>query len=170
MTAVQRTRKDLYKILTERDGFQCYLCPLPFDDESDWATIDHVTALANGGTWDLVNLKLAHRTCNQEKADRKWLDDGTLEPKNGRRNVAVVKANKRRILDEFCDLCFDGRLLLPDENCTSCERQAVSFPWSTKRRPKDCSHGGTDWCWCCSIGIYERKPAWITVVDAENFE
>lgn len=150
------SRQEIVEILTARDGFACYLCPEPYTDDLG-PTIDHVMPLSKGGSWDLENLKLAHRKCNQEKGDREFID-GVLEPKNRRIGYRERKQSKQSILDAFCDLCFDGRTLLPAEICPRCAREAVAYPWTLKKEPKSCDHS-TFWCWACTIGLYERQPA-----------
>jgi hypothetical protein len=164
------TRSRLIAEITARDGYSCYLdhifkCGGEFTP-TDGPTIDHFVALANDGDWEISNLKLAHLRCNQLKADRKWISPGVLEERARQGStLRERKQDKRKILDEFCELCYDGRLLLPGEDCPECETPAVSFPWSTKREPKECSHAGIYWCWACSLGIYEREPAIVSVLD-----
>lgn len=159
------TREEIIEIKTEQNGFKCYMCPKPFDEDRHAVTIDHVLPLAKGGTWAIENLELCGLSCNQEKADRLWLEDGTLEPRPVRDGYHERKVNKQGILDRFCDLCFDGRLLLPEESCPECSKVATAFPWSTKMTPSECPHEGVYWCWCCSIGIYTRRPAIVDVLD-----
>lgn len=159
------TRADLVDYLAARDGFACYLCPKPFTDEHR-PTIDHVQPLAKGGTWEIFNLKLAHRKCNQEKADRVFLEDGTLEVKPRRIGYRERKMSKQTILDAFCEECNDGRLLWPGDICPFCEKGAVAFPWTTRMEPRDCSHSGPWWCWSCSIGIVAREPAFVDAFGA----
>jgi 5-methylcytosine-specific restriction endonuclease McrA len=59
----------------ERHNFICWLCELPLNmdahhNDDDAPTIDHVVALAAGGTHDDENLRPAHRWCNAVKGDR----------------------------------------------------------------------------------------------------
>jgi hypothetical protein len=56
---------ELRRRLRERDGDACWVCG---HDLGDNATIEHKVALANGGTWALGNLALAHRECNRALA------------------------------------------------------------------------------------------------------
>ncbi len=177
MTVIENylTRQEIIDICSERDGYFCYLCEMngekkKFFDQSTpgrECTIEHVLPLARGGTWDIDNLKLAHRSCNQEKGDRIFLDDGTLEPMPVREGYAVRRANKERILSEYCELCANGRLLMPEEYCPDCFRGATKYTWSMKRQPKDCSHSGYEWCWMDACGIIERVPAFVYVLDGE---
>lgn len=44
-------------------GFRCHICGESFDP-TDPFQVDHVVALANGGTNDADNRRLAHRSCN----------------------------------------------------------------------------------------------------------
>lgn len=56
-----------------RDGDRCWLCgrPMKFDNPRrlTGATLDHVLPRSRGGSNDLANLKLAHRVCNERRAD-----------------------------------------------------------------------------------------------------
>ena len=64
-----------------RDNGVCYLCGEPCDWEdkeitergifcgNKYPSIDHVQALANGGTHSWDNVRLAHRICNSKKSD-----------------------------------------------------------------------------------------------------
>ncbi|MEU8213985.1 HNH endonuclease signature motif containing protein [Micromonospora sp. NPDC049044] len=58
--------------LAARDGLDCYLCSDPLDlrtahPDPLYASIDHFTPLARGGTNELSNLRLAHLVCNLRK-------------------------------------------------------------------------------------------------------
>lgn len=52
-----------------RDGAVCYLCHQGTDPCDPWE-VEHVKPRAHGGTDDLDNLALAHRTCNRIKGVR----------------------------------------------------------------------------------------------------
>lgn len=159
------TRFDLVRYLADRDGFECYLCPEPFSEERR-PTIDHYLPLAKGGTWIVSNLKLAHRKCNQDKADRMFVD-GILETKVRRVGYRERKANKQTILDEFCELCQNGRLLAEDERCPECYREMANWSWMYKMQPNDCPHSGKFWCWLDAAGIVSREPALIDVLNGD---
>lgn len=66
----KRTRRRLQ--IAVRDGWVCQLCGEPVEQ---WLqpphpmsrTVDHIIRLADGGTWALANLQLAHRICNQQR-------------------------------------------------------------------------------------------------------
>jgi len=160
-----KSRAHIVKHLLETEGDICYLCDLPFSDKNR-PTIEHVHPLSKGGTWDLDNLRLAHKKCNTDKGNRVFVD-GVLEPKSRRIGYRERKAGKAEILDRFCDVCYDGRLLLPDETCEECDRSAVAMPWTLKVEPKQCDHD-RNWCWACSIGIYERRPALNDLIMGED--
>jgi hypothetical protein len=165
------TRQEIIDIVTERDGFFCYLCDVVTFSDTERGmemTLDHVQPLSKGGTWHVDNIKFAHRKCNQEKADREFLEDGVLEPRPVRMGYQQRKQNKQQVLAGFCELCADGRLLMPDEYCPECFRNAVPFPATMKRKPSECSHSGYEWCWMDACGIIDRIPAWQYVLDAEN--
>lgn len=158
-------RMDIIKILIDRDGFVCYLCEVEFtkaDLESDGknkVTIDHVIPRSRGGEDDLDNYGLAHFSCNQEKADRLWLPDGTLEPKQSRQSQLARRAHKRDILARFCERCWDGRLLQENTTCVHCGAipGPERWPWYAKQDPKECNHVAPNWCWMCTLSIVERN-------------
>jgi len=60
----------------ERDGWRCHICgeaaPRELRGSMAWNApeLDHVIALAAGGTHTLDNVACAHRRCNIEKGDR----------------------------------------------------------------------------------------------------
>lgn len=167
MTLVSKlSREEIIEICSKRDGFKCYMCEKPFDDDRHALTIDHVYPLSKGGTWDIENLALAGLSCNQEKGDRVWLEDGTLEPRPVREDT-LPSVDKTGILNRFCETCYDGRLLLPEESCPDCFRGASPKPWSMKRKPSECTHSGYDWCWMDASGIIPRTPAIVYVLDGE---
>jgi hypothetical protein len=61
--------------IAERDGYRCGICRGPVDMTlsglDDWGpTVDHVTALVNGGHDVRSNVQLAHRICNTKKGAR----------------------------------------------------------------------------------------------------
>ena len=58
-----------YLLIGKRDNWTCRICDQGYKPLPDWKwVIDHWIALANGGTNHLVNLVLAHKQCNDEKA------------------------------------------------------------------------------------------------------
>lgn len=158
------TRAELVDFLRDRDGNDCYLCDKPFTDERR-PTIDHVTPLSKGGGWETTNLKLADRKCNQDKADREFVD-GVLESKPRRIGYRERKLSKVAILEAFCEECMDGRQLWPGDTCPFCDGGAVAFPWTTRLEPKDCPHSGPWWCFMDSIGVIPREPAFVDAFGA----
>ena len=53
-----------------RDGDNCWRCHKPMRFGAPFnvgkaATVEHLLALANGGTWALDNLRLCHQGCNK---------------------------------------------------------------------------------------------------------
>ena len=154
------TRVDVIKFLIERDGDFCYLCTKPFDVEHPdgiWGdyTIDHVIPKSRGGRNHVDNYKLAHFPCNQEKDDRLFLDDGTLEPK---RNSRVQKAER----PEICDRCLNGRMLERDFFCDLCGHEAgpPRWPWYAKAEASECDHNEF-WCWMCGPGFIARAKPYV---------
>jgi hypothetical protein len=63
----------LIPYIGQRDHWKCSICHLKvksktYDSKNKWSpTIDHVVPVAEGGTDDLANLKLAHMICNSKK-------------------------------------------------------------------------------------------------------
>jgi 5-methylcytosine-specific restriction endonuclease McrA len=57
--------KDFLRI-AERDCWSCRWCGTGYLPADPWE-IDHLVALANGGTNHVTNLGLCHRSCNQAK-------------------------------------------------------------------------------------------------------
>lgn len=53
--------------IAERDQWTCHVCSLGYQPNDPWE-IDHDVPLAKGGTNHVNNLRLAHRSCNHDKA------------------------------------------------------------------------------------------------------
>lgn len=152
-------RSEIIKVLSERDGYWCYICDLDFDDVNekgipnrDILTIDHFIPLARGGTWELSNLRLACQPCNNLKGDIMPNPDGTVN--FTKRKISTPKVPRPTI----CNDCESGRLLLEGETCPSCDSgpQPREFPRYRQRKPKNCDHS-TYHCWMCTIGFIQRK-------------
>lgn len=69
-----RTKSERLKVpqwamfrIAQRDGWRCHVDGDPYRPDDPWE-IDHDIPLANGGTNHISNLRLAHRSCNREKA------------------------------------------------------------------------------------------------------
>jgi 5-methylcytosine-specific restriction endonuclease McrA len=69
----------LVAYLRERDGDRCALCRKimcfesstgPRGESAKGATVDHIVPRSLGGSDDLVNLQLAHWSCNRAKGNR----------------------------------------------------------------------------------------------------
>lgn len=78
MSAVLKAprRHDVFRRLTERDGWTCWLCLEAIDPDAPQnheraASIDHVKPRSQGGRNHLGNLRLAHRGCNAARGDRR---------------------------------------------------------------------------------------------------
>lgn len=56
-------------MLVMRDGARCYLCGQGRSSEDPFE-VEHRKPRAAGGTDDLSNLELAHRSCNRIKGTR----------------------------------------------------------------------------------------------------
>lgn len=49
-----------------RDKWTCHICGLGFKILDPWE-VEHDTSLARGGTNHMSNMRLGHRSCNNEK-------------------------------------------------------------------------------------------------------
>lgn len=137
--------------LVKKQNNLCYLCFEKFT-KNNKPTVDHIMPLARGGTWHPNNLALAHRRCNQEKGDRIFLEDGTLEPK--KRKYIKNRRKTKRIRNSICLDCYNGRLLARNEFCRTCSSPPgpPHKPWHLKVRPAECDHSEL-WCWACACGL-----------------
>lgn len=162
-------RPEIIEALVKRDGLVCDHpdCEKTLDlnaPEGPWlVTIDHREPQSwgrnNGWTeeqiWDLDNLGLMHKKCNADKGDRRYREDGTLEPKPV--NRFLYRREKRAERPEICTSCNSGRDLGPNEVCLACGSGPMPerFPRWAKVSSPECDHE-LFWCWACSIGIVER--------------
>lgn len=53
--------------LFEIHGKECYYCERELDMQS--GTLEHLTPLSLGGTWSILNLRLACATCNFKRGN-----------------------------------------------------------------------------------------------------
>jgi len=154
------TKQQIVETLKSRDGDSCFICKEEFVDESP--TLDHWIPLAHGGRDEIENLRLAHRKCNTEKADRIPNEDGTI-PERGINSFdrhRMKRMNKKKLKEKICRVCEDGRLLAKDNLCRVCGARPgpEHAPHYLKRPSNICDHN-LNWCWACSIGIVDRKSA-----------
>lgn len=151
------TRAERIEILSLRDGTDCFLCTKPFKFEED-ITFDHWIPRSKGGTWDLENLRLAHKRCNALKGDRIPNPDGTL-PDVVRTTKFRSRQVKRSERPDLCQKCTNGRSLGPFESCDVCKSGPMPerFPRWAKVKSSECDHEDF-WCWACGSGLIERKP------------
>lgn len=158
------SKQETVNLIIERDGDNCCICHLPLEDDK---TLDHWIPLSKEGTWDLENLKLAHRKCNTYKGNRMPNEDGTLPPLK-RELKAQQKAVRRSERPVICDECMSGRLLLPGEHCPICGSGAQPYmaPKALQVSPKECNHS-TQNCWMCWLQLIPRVPAIVDVLDGE---
>jgi hypothetical protein len=138
------SRKELIEVLSERDGYFCFLCKGSFGTDEK-PTIDHFYPLSKGGTWDLDNLKLSHSLCNAKKGNIVPNPDGTIPPREKDLKVKVVRP-------DLCEHCHNGRALLSGEVCDLCGSvpQPLVLPKYLQRHPRDCDHSRY-YCWNCHV-------------------
>lgn len=159
------TRAERIEALVLRDGADCFLCRKPFKEELD-ITFDHWIPQSKGGTWDLDNLRLAHKRCNALKGDRIPNPDGTLPPHVSQKSTFRSKAQKRSERPDLCQDCNNGRSLGEFESCNLCGSSPMPHRWPhwAKLTPKECPHEDVWWCWACGSGVIDRKPAINTLL------
>lgn len=152
------TRAERIEALTITWGPDCFLCHNPFKEESD-ITFDHWIPRSKGGTWDIENLRLAHKRCNALKGDLMPNPDGTLPKVEKRGSTFKTKQMKRSERPDLCQKCENGRSLGPQESCNVCGSGPMPerFPRWAKASSLECDHDDF-WCAWCSIGVIERKP------------
>lgn len=174
----QLSREDAVKILIERYGPNCFLyCKKPISPDD--LTIDHwyPQSIARREGWSeskinsIDNFRLSCRKCNSKKGDLVPSDDVT-PPVRAARDPFATRAVKRADRPVICSTCENGRLLGRDDICIICGSlpQPYTFPRWAKLQPKDCEHSGPWWCWACSIGIYERQPAIVDVLNGDELD
>lgn len=56
------------QMIGDRDNWICQLCLLPIE-YMYLATLDHITPLSKGGTFNKTNLQIAHQKCNTAKGN-----------------------------------------------------------------------------------------------------
>lgn len=59
-------------LVRDRDGDACHLCGEHVHEgfeqgDPEQATLDHLTERAAGGSSDIANMRLAHRSCNEQR-------------------------------------------------------------------------------------------------------
>jgi hypothetical protein len=162
------SKKDKIKLVKERDGFTCAICFKDFKTNSD-VTLDHWIPRSAGGSEDVSNLRLAHKKCNAWKSDRIPNEDGSIPPRPPRANYQDRRRRKQEILESLCTDCYDGRLLLQEETCPYCGSLAGPEDWPhwAKKPANKCDHTPPEWCWACSIGIVDRKPVFLILLEGK---
>jgi len=158
------TRKERIMLIIERDGPNCFLCGEPFT-KNQKITIDHWVPKAAGGSEEIDNLRIAHKTCNILKGDLIPSDDGTVPMREPRKRKVKKGILRSEIMARFCDVCENGRQLGKDDTCSKCGSYPgpPENPRYLKRKAQECDHS-INWCWACSIGIVEKRPAMIELM------
>jgi hypothetical protein len=163
-------RDEILAVLVERDGDICMYpgCGNKLDFNATGkkeVTIDHWMPQSwcydKGWTteqvWDTSNLKLMEKECNAKKGSLLPNPDGTLPPREvTQRERRADKSNRPTV----CLACDSGRKLGPGDVCGACGSGPMpeAFPGWAKMKSTECDHD-LFWCWACSIGLTERRPA-----------
>ena len=76
----QGRRETVYKMLAKRRGgiVPCFVCGLPVSKED--ASLEHIKPRSKGGTDQMSNLSISHRTCNKERGNN---ENYKKEPTHG---------------------------------------------------------------------------------------
>lgn len=162
------SKKEKIEIVRARDGFYCAICKKNFGQKAE-VTLDHWIPRSVGGSDDVDNLRLAHKKCNSWKGNRVPNQDGSIPPKPPKISLIDKRKKRKEIVDAICTDCIDGRLLLEEEFCGSCGSGAGPEDWPhwAKRSANECQHNPPEWCWACSIGIVDRKPVFLILLEGE---
>ena len=149
-------KQEAIEILIGRDGDYCFICKQSFG-KKEKRTIDHWIPLSKGGTWDIENLRLAHKSCNLWKGDRVPLSDGTIPEPPQKRSQQQKKRIKKQNRPKVCSVCMSGRILMPNQICVICNSgpQPVVFPGWAKRKSSECDHKIYH-CYACILGFAGR--------------
>jgi len=149
-------KQEAIQMLIERDGDLCFICKNKFG-KKEKRTLDHWVPLSKGGTWNISNLRLAHKQCNLWKGDRMPLPDGTVPDPPPRSNFVDRKRVRKRSRPKVCSVCMSGRILLPGERCAVChsDPQPRAFPGWAKRKSNECDHKIYH-CYACVLGFARR--------------
>lgn len=157
-------RERAFEILVERYGMVCQFpgCHHEFSPEygSPWyRTLDHIypqgRARLEGWKWteiwDIDNLAIMHRFCNQKKGDSLYNEDGTL-------SLLEVTHRVKLVRPDICALCYAGRLLQRGEECPDCglHPQPSTWPAYLQKDPRECAHDAVSHCKFCVPGFVER--------------
>jgi len=158
------SRMERIELLVERDGPDCFLCGEEFG-KNQKMTIDHWIPKSAGGSEDLDNLRLAHKICNVRKSDLIPQDDNTVPMRTPRAVKRKKGISRSEIMARFCGVCENGRRLGPHDECIQCGSLAgpPENPRYLKRNAQHCDHA-YNWCWACSIGIVEKRPAMMELM------
>lgn len=152
----QGKQEAIQKII-DRDGDMCFICKKEFG-KKEKKTLDHWIPLSKGGTWDISNLRLAHKSCNLWKGDRVPLTDGTVPDPPPRSSKYHKKRIRKQNRPKVCSVCASGRILLQGERCYACHSgpQPLTFPGWAKKKSSECDHGIYH-CYACILGFAIRR-------------
>ena len=152
-----QSKQEAIQKLAQRDGYLCFICKGHFG-KKEKPTLDHWIPISKGGTWEIKNLRLAHKTCNLWKSDRVPLEDGSIPDAPQKNNNYKKKRLSRQNRPKVCEVCMSGRILLPDEKCLVCNSgpQPIKFPGWAKRGVRECDHHIYH-CYACIVGFQGRR-------------
>lgn len=149
--AANKRRRLVIRLLRKYDA-ACFYCSIPLN--IDTCTVDHYIPRAAGGSNHIDNLRPACFPCNNDKADRVPLPDGTIPPKVLR--IRIKKSDR----PVTCNNCQNGRLLRADEWCPLCDTGPMPLkrPAYLKKRAWECNHIDY-WCVACCIAGEDERSA-----------
>jgi hypothetical protein len=134
-TVRKRNRRRKFRIaeifsVMARANSVCALCGKKVEPSD--ATIDHIVPLHNGGTYDIDNLQLAHRSCNSSKGTGQWMRYQphrlTASDVVGHHIAAMDRASKafNGVFDRVADL-YEARLAEKDERIREWQARAAEL-------------------------------------------
>lgn len=157
------SRKQIVKDLIDQYGRACFYCRRAL---LYWEiTLDHYIPKAAGGSDELSNLRPSCFDCNNAKADRVPLPDGSLPPKSSPKIRAVPKGQR----PEVCRNCQSGRLLQAGESCPVCQTLAGPpiRPWYLKKHALSCDHVQF-WCSACCLWLAQERRLSVLTAHPES--
>jgi hypothetical protein len=148
-------KQEAIEEIIARDGDACFICKGSFG-KKEKKTLDHWIPLSKGGTWNISNLRLAHRQCNFWKSDRMPLEDGTIPEKPVKKSS--IKKVKKHNRPKICGSCMSGRLVNHGQKCSVCRSgpQPEAFPGWAKKKTVECDHTMFH-CFACILGFVKRS-------------
>lgn len=146
----------------KRDRFQCTYCGVPGTETE--LEVDHIVAVANGGSHHMSNLTTACRKCNQEKGAR------PMQPGARKRaDVRMVQKDRHPLVGMFLHTFKDGKIRwqghILDVDGDVCLVQL--FEWFMGE-PTHVEKMSKAEIYSDSVKLYASREAWDAAATAHN--